>query len=159
MHLHYNQQYNKLSGQINPDVQELASFLEAEQAFERAHKLRALKLKYKAMTTVPTTIEKTMTPYQLYKIDNPLWAAELSALGIESFLELEELVKYNLEDSMGTNSEWSDGDYKLSKLIFEQTYEQETQNPSSGTADFSSYYPKILMNPEIMMEPDIMMEP
>lgn len=33
---------------------------------------QALKIKYEALTMVPTTIEKTMTPAQLYASDNPL---------------------------------------------------------------------------------------
>lgn len=134
--LQYNQQYNKLSGQEYPDIQELASFLETEQAQGQACKLRALKLKYQAMTTVPTTLERTMSPYQLYQSGNPLWAVELSANSIESFLVLETNVE--LEERAG----------KLSKLIFEQNYEYETQGPHLGTTDFSSYYPKIVMGPK-----------
>lgn len=38
-----------------------------------------LKLKYDALTTVPTTIEKTMTPAQLYASDSPLWARNYTA--------------------------------------------------------------------------------
>ncbi len=146
MHSHY-QQYNKLRGQINPDIHELESFLNTEQAQEQSGKLRALKLKYKAMTTVPTTIEKTMTPYQLYQSGSPLWATELSTYSIESFL--------HLEDDMDPDRSTS----KLSKLIFEQTYKYETQNPYEGTADFSSYYPRILMDPNIMKQPKIMAQP
>lgn len=157
--LRYIQQYNKLSEQEYPDIQELASFLETEQSQRRAHKLRALKLKYQAMTTVPTTLEKTMSPYQLYQTGSPLWVTELSANGIESFLALEDSVKYNLEDSMGYDSELSDNDYKLSKLIFEQMYTCEVQSPHSGTTDFSSYYPKILMDSNIMTPPKIMAQP
>lgn len=111
------------------------------------------------MTTVPTTIEKTMTPYQLYKIDNPLWATELSALGIESFLDLEDNMTYNLDLSEGIYIEPSGSTYKLSKLIFEQTYEYEVQNQHLGTTDFSSYYPKLMMEPDIMAEPNIMKQP
>lgn len=40
--------------------------------------MQALDLKYRAMTHVPTTIEKTMTPAQLYDADCPLWCAEYS---------------------------------------------------------------------------------
>ena len=82
MHLYYNQQYNKLRDQVNPNIHELEQFLHANEAYEQAHKLRGLKLKYQAMTREPTTIEKTMTPYQLYQANNPLWAQELSALGM-----------------------------------------------------------------------------
>lgn len=38
-----------------------------------------LKLKYDALTAVPTTIEKTMTPAQLYASNNPLWARDYTA--------------------------------------------------------------------------------
>lgn len=42
-----------------------------------------LRQKYKAMTYVPNTIEKTMTPYQLYQSQNILWARSLPAKTIE----------------------------------------------------------------------------
>lgn len=105
MHLFYNQQYNKLRDQVNPNIHELEQFLHANEAYEQAHKLRGLKLKYQAMTREPTTIEKTMTPYQLYQANNPLWAQELSALGIESFLDLEDTMEYNLDLSEGIYTE------------------------------------------------------
>ena len=36
-------------------------------------KYKAIKLLYQAETTVPTTIERTMTPSQLYLHESPLW--------------------------------------------------------------------------------------
>lgn len=131
--LQYNQQYNKLSEQEYPDIQELASFLETEQAQGQACKLRALKLKYQAMTTVPTTLERTMSPYQLYQSGNPMWAKELSADSIESFLVLE----YDMDPDRSAG--------KLSKLIFEQTYEHEKEQNYTKTVDWASYYPKIML--------------
>lgn len=54
-----------------------------------------LELKYKAMQTEPTTIEKTMTSMQLWKAQNPLWALNLTGRQIKliinsatGFLEL-----------------------------------------------------------------------
>lgn len=157
MHLFYNQQYNKLREQVKPDVHELAEFLETGQALGHPHKLRALKLKYQTMTTEPTTFEKTMTPYQLYQANNPLWAQELSALGIESFLDLEDSVEYNFRDveaTMGHNSDSSDsiyielkgGVYKLTKEMFENTYEYAMKQSGLKTVDWSSYYPKSMIN-------------
>ena len=61
------------------------------------------------MTTIPTTIEKTMSPYQLYASNSPLWAIELDALSIESFLDIEK--------NKG----------KLSKTMFNRIYEYQTQ--------------------------------
>lgn len=157
MHLYYNQQYNKLRDQVNPNLHELEQFLNANEAYEQAHRLRGLKLKYQAMTTEPTTFEKTMTPYQLYQANNPLWARELSALGIESFLDLEDGVEYNFRDveaTMGHNSDSSDSIYielkgcvyKLTKEMFENTYEYAMKQSGLKTVDWSSYYPKSMIN-------------
>ena len=156
MHLFYNQQYNKLRDQVNPNIHELEQFLHANEAYEQAHKLRGLKLKYKAMTKEPTTIEKTMTPYQLYQANNPLWARELSALGIESFLDLEDTMEYNLDLSEGIYTELRGGTYKLSKEMFDNTYEYALNQMNPRTVDFASYYPKIMMDPNIMKQPKIM---
>lgn len=43
---------------------------------DRETKLKAIRLKYQAMTTVPTIVEKTMTTAQLYNAGSPLWARE-----------------------------------------------------------------------------------
>lgn len=59
-----------------------------------------LKLKYKAMQIVPTTIEKTMSPVQLFVMRNPLWTLNLTGYQIEQVinsstgvLELEKILK------------------------------------------------------------------
>jgi hypothetical protein len=44
---------------------------------------KTLRQKYKALTAIPNTIEKTMTPYQLYQSQNILWACSLPAKIIE----------------------------------------------------------------------------
>lgn len=71
------------------DLGLLKSYLDAEERYgdakTNAH-YQALKLKYDALTTVPTIIEKTMTPAQLYVADNPLWAYDYSADGIREIL-------------------------------------------------------------------------
>lgn len=102
-------QYNKLREQVNPNIEELKTFIKATENNNDSQNINALRLKYRAMTTVPTTIEKTMSPYQLYASNSPLWAIELDALSIESFLDIEK--------NKG----------KLSKTMFERTYEYETQ--------------------------------
>ena len=71
------------------DLNLLKAYLEAEERYgdvkTNAH-YQALKLKYEALTTAPTTIEKTMSPAQLYVADNPLWAYDYSADGIREIL-------------------------------------------------------------------------
>lgn len=51
-----------------PDIEMLKKALENEQWLitDRETKLKAIRLKYQAMTTVPTIVEKTMTTAQLY---------------------------------------------------------------------------------------------
>lgn len=61
-----------------PDIEMLKKALENEQWLitDRETKLKAIRLKYQAMTTVPTIIEKTMSPEQLHNVGSPLWARE-----------------------------------------------------------------------------------
>lgn len=110
-------QYNKLRERVNPNIEELENFIKAAENFRFCNKdsqnINALRLKYQAMTTVPTTIEKTMSPYQLYAVNSPLWAIELDALSIESFLDIEK--------NKG----------KLSKTMFNRIYEYQTQGQYS----------------------------
>jgi hypothetical protein len=55
---------------IEPHAELLDTFLECHDG---SWDLRALELKQKARNIVPTTIEKTMTPTQLFQAGNPLW--------------------------------------------------------------------------------------
>lgn len=121
----YLKQYNKLLKQANPNIDELKNFLETNQHSKQTFGIQALELKYHAMTTVPTTIEKTMSPYQLYASNSPLWAIELTPLSIESFLDIEK--------NKG----------KLSKTMFERTYAYETNQTDT---DFDSLYPTTITN-------------
>lgn len=121
----YLKQYNKLLKQTNPDIDELKNFLETNQHHEQTFGIKALELKYQAVTAIPTTIEKTMSSYQLYASNNPLWTVELSALSIESFLDIEK--------NKG----------KLSKTMFERTYNYETNQTD---IDFDSLYPTTITN-------------
>lgn len=71
------------------DLDLLKAYLEAEERYGDATNnvhYQALKLKYKALIVVPTIIEKTMSPAQLYVSENPLWAYDYSADGIREIL-------------------------------------------------------------------------
>ena len=71
------------------DLDILKAYLEAEKEYdgtEETFRYQALQLKYEALTTVPTTIEKTMTPAQLYASNSPLWAHDYKAVTIECLL-------------------------------------------------------------------------
>lgn len=49
----------------------------------------AVREKLKAYDLVPTTIEKTMSPAQLYKANNPLWITGVNVKTIKSIFILE----------------------------------------------------------------------
>lgn len=125
----FTEQYNKLREQVNPDIHELEQFLKLAHVLLQEHMIKTLKLKYLAMTTVPTTIEKTMSPYQLYESNNPLWAVELTARGIERFVIRE---KYN---------------GKLPKILFHDYYNNAKQGIYfDDNIDFDSLYPASITN-------------
>lgn len=64
----------------NPNIYYLDQYLSNPINYYHCGNLRQ---KYKAMTAIPNTIEKTMTPYQLYQSQNILWARALPAKTIE----------------------------------------------------------------------------
>lgn len=49
--------------------------------------------KYRAITEVPTTIEKTMSDVQLFEADSPFWATDLTVAQIHDVLEAHEELK------------------------------------------------------------------
>lgn len=106
--------FEEVKSQTHPDIADLKRLVGFHKApVGTKEEMQALDLKYHAMTHVPTTIEKTMSPYQLYASNSPLWAVELDALSIESFLDIEK--------NKG----------KLSKTMFNRIYEYQTQDQYS----------------------------
>lgn len=67
----------------------LKAYIDAEKEYgdiESVLMYPALKLKYDALSTTPTTIEKTMTPAQLYVSDSPRWAHDYDVIKINQIL-------------------------------------------------------------------------
>ena len=93
MHNHNDRYYIRLAlvEETNPDMEVLSTFLktitksELKEAFVQ-NDIQALQLKHKALTTVPSAIEKTMTPYQLFETNSPLWALSCKAIEIRSII-------------------------------------------------------------------------
>lgn len=101
--------YDKLSVEINPSANKLKLLFNQEAPIDEIN-LRGLRLKLEAVTREPTSIEKTMSPYQLYISDNPLWTNGLSAANIAGIMAKTIGIK------------------KLSKSEFEQTYQLAKEN-------------------------------
>lgn len=75
--------FQVLMHQAHPDVQALKFLLSLDWHIT-GYNLQILKSKYKVMHKVPSIIEKTMTPFQLYQAGNPLWKLNLSGYNIAS---------------------------------------------------------------------------
>lgn len=72
------------------DLDILKAYLKAEKKYGNTNKnlrYQALRLKYEALVKIPTTIEKTMSPAQLYASDSPLWTHDYKAITIETLLQ------------------------------------------------------------------------
>lgn len=71
------------------DLDILKAYLKTEKEcsdMDESFRYQALQIKYEALTTIPSTIEKTMTPAQLYSSNSPLWAHDYKAVTIECIL-------------------------------------------------------------------------
>lgn len=84
----WQQDHERICSQTTPNINEIKRLLNKknELYFPTEPDTNALELKLKAMTHVPTTIEKTMTPSQLFVVDSPLWAHDYKAVTIECIL-------------------------------------------------------------------------
>lgn len=73
---------------LKNEIKTVKIFLDIEEKYGDVNSIsyHALKLKYEALTMVPTTIQKTMTPAQLYASNSPLWAHDYKAVTIECIL-------------------------------------------------------------------------
>lgn len=73
--------------EIEPHAELLDTFLECHDGSWGAQDLQALELKQKARTIVPTIIEKTMTPMQLFEAGNPLWTKTLTGYQVRNVIQ------------------------------------------------------------------------
>lgn len=74
---------------LKNEIKTVKIFLDIEEKYGDVNSIsyHALKLKYEALTMVPTTIQKTMTPAQLYASNSPLWAHDYTTEEIRNILE------------------------------------------------------------------------
>lgn len=82
--------FTEVKSQTHPNVADLKCLANDHKApIGTLEEQQALQLKYHAMTHVPTTIEKTMTPAQLYEADCPLWAHAYSVEQLSYYFMLD----------------------------------------------------------------------
>lgn len=78
--------FDKLRVEKQPDIHELEEFF-SQPPYDFSTIFHSLKLKYRALTTVPSAIEKTMSLYQLYASGSPLWTRDLTAEEADAVLK------------------------------------------------------------------------
>lgn len=76
-----------LMREIEPHAELLDTFLECHDGSWGAQDLRALELKQKARTIIPTLIEKTMSPLQLFEAGNPLWTKTFTGYQVRNVIQ------------------------------------------------------------------------
>ena len=82
--------FEKVKSQTHPDITNLKRLVNFHKApIGTTEEMQALDLKYHAMNHVPTTIEKTMTPAQLYDAGCPLWCAQYSIEQLSYYFKLD----------------------------------------------------------------------
>lgn len=78
--------FDKLKSEKQPDAHELEEFF-SQPPYDFSTIFHSLKLKYRALTTEPSAIEATMSLYQLYASNSPLWTSELTAEEADAVLK------------------------------------------------------------------------
>lgn len=122
----WSNKFDKLKNKTNPTIEELETFF-GQTPYKFDTVFHALKLKYKALIYNPSTIEKTMTPVQLYLSENPLWTVGLSATDVD----------HVLNNTVGT--------HKMDADEFEKRYNRAKSGYYHKILhmDFASYYPQL----------------
>lgn len=82
----WDYRFDNLKTNRKPTIQELEEFF-SQQPYDFSTIFHSLKLKYRALTSEPSIIEKTMSPYQLYTSNSPLWTHDLTAEEADAVLK------------------------------------------------------------------------
>lgn len=91
----YATAYDQLSEQVKPNLHTLRAYFKAYHNYNGFDE-RGLEAKLEALQHQPTALEKTMTEAQLYKVNSPLWAKDLTASQARAIIEADEnLLEYD----------------------------------------------------------------
>ena len=117
--------WQKYAYEKEPDIELLEKALENDGLLvDKEHSLKAIELKYQAMTTEPTIIEKTMSPEQLFNVGSPLWAREYTVQELYSYMRYDmpvndyNTIEFIIQSAMYDNNTMSNA----IKLIKNSTY-------------------------------------
>lgn len=93
--------FDKIVSEKSPSIAQLEKLISINERKSEpvltTHDTKALRLKYRAMTTTPTTIEKTMSIEQLCKSNNSLWAKDIPIQNLVFYFAHKEHGASNIE--------------------------------------------------------------
>ena len=92
---HWNFVCNQIDETTNTSTLEIVLDAPAPNGIDQ-RKLQAIHIMYKAKTSQPSPIEKTMSLLQLFQSQSPFWANNLTLKRIESILDLYDTIKSDI---------------------------------------------------------------
>lgn len=92
---HWNFVCNQIDETTNTNILEIVLDAPVPNGIDR-RKLQAIRIMYKAKTSQPSPIEKTMSLSQLFQPQSPFWANNLTLNRIESILDLYDTIKSDI---------------------------------------------------------------
>ena len=125
--------------QPNPtksDLQKCLTILAATPQDYYAKYESAIKLKIKAISKTPSPIEKTMTAYQLYQAQNPLWTINVKTTTVYeiikiSFINISDGLQFHTLNMMLTENRFLE--LIATKKIERTSMENHTNKTSTRT--------------------------
>ena len=135
--------FEKVKSQTHPDIANLKRLVNFHKApVGTKNEMQALNLKYRAMTHIPTTIEKTMTPAQLYDADCPLWCAEYSIEQLSYYFTL----PFTFESSHGALAIQYIENSIIPYIDLQKTFKNSGIGGVVGNIHGTSQYPSTIMS-------------
>jgi hypothetical protein len=92
---HWNFVCNQIDETTNTDCIKIVLEAPVPNGIDQ-RKLQAIRIMYKAKTSQPSPIEKTMSLSQLFQSQSPFWANNLTLNRIESILDLYDTIKSDI---------------------------------------------------------------
>lgn len=92
---HWEFVYNQINETTTADCLEIFLNAPVPNGIDQ-RKLQAIHIMYKAKTSQPNPIEKTMSLLQLFQSQSPFWANNLTLKRIESILDLYDTIKSDI---------------------------------------------------------------
>lgn len=92
---HWNFVCNQIDETTNTDCIKIVLEAPVPNGIDQ-RKLQAIRIMYKAKTSQPSPIEKTMSLLQLFQSQSPFWANNLTLKRIESILDLYDTIKSDI---------------------------------------------------------------